>query len=91
MSGLPQTADGPVQGEPLFDPLALDLADAIAGMTGRARIDDRAAVAAKTADDHCCAVRNVSDGPHNGIDGLALFAFLISSKGTTAWPSGNAL
>src|ERR1700751_6230407 len=43
MSGLAQTADRLDPPEWFFDPLALDRADAIAGMPGRARIDRRAA------------------------------------------------
>src|SRR5476649_2343912 len=37
--GLAQTADGLHPAKGLFDPLALDRADAIAGMAGRARVD----------------------------------------------------
>ena len=44
MAGLAQTADGLDPAERFFDPLALDRADAIAGMAGGARIDRRAAV-----------------------------------------------
>ena len=42
--GLAQTADGLHPAKGLFDPLALDRADAIAGMAGRARVDRGAAV-----------------------------------------------
>src|SRR6266404_8798567 len=42
MTGLAQAADGLDPAERLFDPLALDCADAIAGMAGGARIDRRA-------------------------------------------------
>src|SRR6201987_1104863 len=44
MPGLAQTADRLDPPEWFFDPLALDRADTIAGMPGRARIDRRAAV-----------------------------------------------
>src|SRR6202162_4773603 len=44
MPGLAQTADGLHPPKGFFDPLALDRADAIAGMTGRARVNRGAAV-----------------------------------------------
>src|SRR6202158_772064 len=44
MPGLAQTADGLHPPKGFFDPLALDCADAIAGMAGRARVDRGAAV-----------------------------------------------
>src|SRR5438067_1293695 len=44
ISGLAQAADGLHPPERFFDPFALDRADAIAGMPGRAGIDRRAAV-----------------------------------------------
>src|SRR6188472_4319423 len=44
VSGFAQTADGLHPAERLFDPLALDCADAIAGMSGRTGIDRRAAI-----------------------------------------------
>src|ERR1700758_4048022 len=44
MPGLAQTADRLDPPEWFFDPLALDRADAIAGMPGRARVDRRATV-----------------------------------------------
>jgi NitT/TauT family transport system ATP-binding protein len=44
MPGLARTADRLDPPEWFFDPLALDRADAIAGMAGRARVDRRAAV-----------------------------------------------
>src|SRR5436305_2791774 len=44
MPGLAQTADRLDPAKWFFDPLALDRADAIAGMSGRARVDRRAAV-----------------------------------------------
>src|SRR5258705_11143740 len=43
MPGLAQTADGLHPAKGFFDPLALDRADAIAGMAGRARVDRGAA------------------------------------------------
>ena len=48
MPGLAQTADRRDPPEWFFDPLALDRADAIAGMPGRARVDRRAAVGVET-------------------------------------------
>src|SRR3984893_838846 len=44
MPGLAQTADSLNPCKGFFDPLALDCADAIAGMAGRARVDRGAAV-----------------------------------------------
>jgi len=44
MAGLAQAADRLHPPERLFDPLALDCADAIAGMPGGARINRRAAI-----------------------------------------------
>jgi hypothetical protein len=44
MACLAQAADGLDPAERFFEPLSLDGADAIAGMSGRARIDRRAAV-----------------------------------------------
>src|SRR3984893_6770218 len=44
MPGLAQTADGLHPPKGFFDPLALDCAEAIAGMAGRARVDRGAAV-----------------------------------------------
>src|SRR5258708_6934852 len=44
MPGLAETADGLHPSKGFFDPLALDRADAIAGMTGGARVDRGTAV-----------------------------------------------
>src|SRR5258708_20127959 len=44
MPGLAQTGDGLHPGKGFVDPVALDRADAIAGMAGRARVDRGAAV-----------------------------------------------
>src|SRR5258707_15277225 len=44
MPGLAETADGLHPAKGFFDPLALDRADPIAGMAGRARVDRGAAV-----------------------------------------------
>src|SRR5258708_37753460 len=44
MPGFAQTTDGLHPAKGFFDPLALDRADAIAGMAGRARVDRGAAV-----------------------------------------------
>src|SRR5271154_1478253 len=55
MSSLAQTADRLDPPEWFFDPLALDRADAIAGMPGGARVDRRAAVGVVLRDMRCAA------------------------------------
>src|SRR5262249_30166943 len=55
VASLAQAADGLHPPEWLLDPLALDRADAVAGMPGRARIDRRTAVAIVLRDVRCTA------------------------------------
>src|SRR5258705_5549121 len=72
MPGLAQTADGLHPAKGFFDPLALDRADAIAGMAGRARVDRGAAVGIVLRDMRRTAAVAAAGGKGGG--GVVLFA-----------------
>src|SRR5258707_8395530 len=72
MPGLAETADGLHPSKGFFDPLALDRADAIAGMTGGARVDRGTAVGIVLRDMRRAAALTATGNKIGGV--IILFA-----------------